>query len=354
MQISFLRASNGDAIFVSFDDFDGETRNILIDGGPGTTYQFKDGKGKTQPGPLKSLVEKLWKEDRVIDLLVLSHIDEDHIEGLIRWFENDTHASEMVRKVWFNSARTISAYFGNREKKRRLLKFSPANSILTGVKQGIVFEDFLLRTNIWDRTVIKSGDRIEVFGAQLEILSPNDAGLLRLENRWTTEASGIETTGKATDYSIPLKKLLSYDRFKEDSKVPNQSSIAFILTHSDRNYLFLADAHPTAVAEALTKLGYSDENKLKAELMKISHHGSKGNTSNELLAMIDCKKFVVSSNGAIHKLPDKQCLARIIGSVPDAELYFNYPEMIGNIFSDEDAAAYPGFKAQGVSEPFIF
>ena len=33
--------------------------------------------------------------------------------------------------------------------------------------------------------------------------------------------------------------------FKEDKSVANGSSIAFILTFEEKNYIFLGDAHPT-------------------------------------------------------------------------------------------------------------
>jgi len=98
-------------------------------------------------------------------------------------------------------------------------------------------------------------------------------------------------------------------------------------------------------------LGYSEENPLKAEFVKLSHHGSKGNTNAELLGIIDSKVFVVSSNGSIHKLPDKQCLSRIIHRGPDARIHFNYGEMISNIFSQQDHDDFPLFKAETIANP---
>jgi hypothetical protein len=93
---------------------------------------------------------------------------------------------------------------------------------------------------------------------------------------------------------------------------------------------------------------------LEVDLVKVSHHGSKGNTSPELLSMISSKRFVISTNGAIHSLPDKQCLARIIKAVPDAELYFNFVELIPRIFTKQDRVDFPEFSTVPITVPFEF
>lgn len=76
----------GDAILITTEDF-----VMLIDGGGKSTYQR-----------LKTRLELL---DRPIDLVILTHIDEDHIFGLIKLFENIKYGETTikVKKIWFNS-----------------------------------------------------------------------------------------------------------------------------------------------------------------------------------------------------------------------------------------------------------
>ena len=98
----------------------------------------------------------------------------------------------------------------------------------------------------------------------------------------------------------------------------------------------MGDAHPSIVIESLKALGYSTHNPLRIDYIKVSHHGSKGNTNEELLTLIDCNNFIISANGNHHGLPNKKTFARIIKHFPNANLMFNYPNLISQIFSDEE------------------
>ena len=60
------------------------------------------------------------------------------------------------------------------------------------------------------------------------------------------------------------------------------------------------------------------------------------NTNDELLSLLDCNNFIISANGRHHGLPNKKTLARILNNFPSANLYFNYPDLIGEIFSSEE------------------
>jgi beta-lactamase superfamily II metal-dependent hydrolase len=71
--------------------------------------------------------------------------------------------------------------------------------------------------------------------------------------------------------------------------------------------LFLGDAHDQVVADNIRTLGYSDTNKLKLDLVKISHHGSQHNTSSETLSL-DSPCYVISTDGSKHGLPNKGLL----------------------------------------------
>ena len=42
---------------------------------------------------------------------------------------------------------------------------------------------------------------------------------------------------------------------------------------------------------------------LKIDYVKVSHHGSKANTNDELLSLLDCNNFIISANGRHHGLP---------------------------------------------------
>ena len=78
IKFEFFEASYGDSILIST-----ENTNILIDGGLSKTYKRILAKTKT----LKSKLRKVSN----LDLVVLTHIDNDHICGLIELVRDDEH-----------------------------------------------------------------------------------------------------------------------------------------------------------------------------------------------------------------------------------------------------------------------
>lgn len=348
MIIKVLRAFHGDCILFSFTDKENQNRNILVDGGTRETYEYNEPRNrKSVPGDLKIIVEDIRQKKESIDLLILTHVDSDHIGGILKWFDNDPNASDLIGKIWFNSGRLISEYFGQQEIKENLLPLVIKGDTDTGIKQGGFVEDYIEKHDIWDRRIIKDGQRICEFGLEFRILSPSAKNLEKLLQKWEKESPQTLTARAENDYKKSLVTLIETDQFKEDNSIHNASSIAFILTFDGKNVLMLGDAHPSTVIDGLKCFGFSPENRLKAELVKVSHHGSKANTCYELLSYIDTKSFVVSTNGKSHNLPDKQCLARLINNTPDANLYFNYPEIISQIFSAQDQENFDFLVASG-------
>lgn len=349
MRIEFLRVFNGDSILISFKE-KGEKRNILIDGGPGKAYKSKNRRKRPVPGELKKKLDHIVRIGERIDLLILTHVDDDHICGILKWMESDSFSINNIGKIWFNSGQLIADYFRKRRYEENYLLLRPIRTTDTGINEGVVFEEFITENNLWDRKIIKARDKLREFGLDFTILSPNINNMRNLLGKWVKRRSDtITLTSRSkNDYDLSLHSHLAQDTFIEDKSQHNGSSIAFLLSHQASNYLFLGDAHPNTVIKSIEHLGYSSKKPLPVRLVKVAHHGSKANTSKELLQIIDCKNFVISTDGSGHSHPHKQCLARIIQAQPRARLYFNYPELISNIFSQKDFVDYPLFKALSV------
>ena len=80
MKIQFLHANNGDCIWINVKDDDNHILNILIDGGTKETYAELDrGRNEIVKGELFHLIESIRSKNQKIDLLILTHIDNDHI-----------------------------------------------------------------------------------------------------------------------------------------------------------------------------------------------------------------------------------------------------------------------------------
>lgn len=351
MTIKFVKANNGDSMLLTFKDESEKIRNILIDGGTGTTYFNSTTK---LAGPLKKLTESFKdKPNECIDLLILTHIDDDHIGGLLTWFSKDKDAAKLIKKVWFNSGKLIAEYLKIGENGDLAVTFMPEGAVNTGIPQGINFEDYIEKAGIWERKIIVAGEKIRILDLEFDILSPNNTKLEKLLKEWKKEDPKLDTAGKEHDYNKSVKDHIQDDKFKEDTKFPNGSSIAFILSYKKKKMLFLADAHPGVTVESLRNLGYTEDKKLKVDFMKVSHHGSSGNTSPELLDLVNTKKYIISTNGQQHNHPNKQLLARIINKCEDCELLFNYEQRMKVIFSKEDHKDYPNFVVSPVKEIMV-
>lgn len=342
MQTHFLPAFHGDAIWITYQDSNNIFRNILIDGGPSETYGGKDKKGKIEFGALAETIGAIKKRGQRIDLLILTHVDDDHIEGLIEWINDDEKATELIDKIWFNSGRLIFEHFKVPDIVENHIALSPGDITDTAISDGVTFERLIKDKGIWEYKIIEQGVTKELLDLKFRILSPDETGLRKLLHKWEEEEPESLTAG-VKDYKKSIKELLASDSYSKDPSVHNGSSIAFILTYKEKDMLFLADAHPEKIISGLEYFGFTKENPLVCEFIKVSHHGSKYNTSYKLLELIESPTYVISSNGS-QRSPYKQTLARIIDSKKKLSLYFNYPELAEDIFLEEDFKAYPNLE----------
>lgn len=349
MKIKFLKAFNGDSIWISFLEND-IPRNIIIDGGIGDTYITTS----TNKGDLYKTIEYIREKNEFIDLIVLTHFDDDHIGGILRWLNKDKEASSLIKKVWFNSGKEIANKFNSDENKDLDIEIVDGeDDFHTSPKQGIKFEKYLRDNNLWEGEIIEQGSEYNLFGLKFKVLSPNNKRLDKLLKLYEKQKDYF-TSGDEYDFKTSLEDFIIEEnlpnfQFKEDTSVANGSSIAFIMEYDNKNFLFLADAHPSVVIEGLNKIGYNKENLLNVELMKLSHHGSMYNTSNELLEIVKTNNYLISSNATKHGLPNKRMIARIINNNPHAFIYFNY-DLKDIIFSEQDWKDYPNFRSKMQNE----
>lgn len=355
MNIKFLQANNGDSILISFHDSENIERNIIIDGGMPQTYYNS---GLNSNGELFFAIEDIKTRGKKIDLLVLTHIDEDHIGGILKWIELDEEAHQCIQKVWYNSGKTISRYFDEKENEDLNVYLNIFKTTQTSVRQGKLFEEYIEHHNIWDKEIIKCGKIADYKGITINILSPDDLLLEKLQKEYKKPKYKYYTDGSKNDWSTNIVDFINQEektnfKFEKDSSVTNGSSIAFLLTFNAKNFLFLGDSHPDVILTSLIELGYNKKNPLKLELLKISHHGSCKNTSKELLEVIETNNYIISTSSESHNHPNKRTLSRILNRNPNASIYFNYEEVRKNIFSKQDFNDFKNLSAKKTSEYFI-
>lgn len=339
LNLTVIKAGNGDSLLLTWN-YENKNYNLLIDGGVATSYKLRG-----RPGPLFNVLKEIKDKGERVNLLILTHVDNDHIGGILSGFSETGLLRELTDEVWFNSGTLIDKYFNKEVDLSHFLEMDLKESNegggrLTSINQGITFEKKLNELQIWDHELIIAGQTSKKFGAEFKILSPDLHNLEKLLIKWERENKKKQTSF-TTDYHLTLDELICDDHFEGDKSIHNGSSIAFLFEFKSKKILFLADAFEEVLIDSIKKLknekGYIDEkNPLCIDIMKVSHHGSKSNTSLDLLKVIDTNKFIISTDGSCHGLPDKRALARIIKEKTNIEFFFNYSNLIDKIFSEDE------------------
>ena len=328
IEFEFLKAGKGDCILISIEEGTDKEKNIIIDGGVSKTYTHT----RNKSGTLKS---KLRYKDS-LDLVVLTHIDDDHICGLIQLLKDDEHVGK-IKELWFNSADYTKVPISSDEK---------------GHGQSNYFRELIdTHKHIKYRSDIfmESQQRYNNLGQDIEIilLSPYKKQLDNLDKaqkRWEKEriAKGKEISIPCRDESSMEKTSLMTEEYRVGETEKNASSIAFILRYKkEKNFLFLVDADINVINHSLNKL---DKELLNFEFVKLSHHGSfQNNINEEFLDIIETDTYVILTDGKHYKHPRKETLQLILEHKPknkEIEFIFNYEDFDENKFKGYDKSIY--------------
>lgn len=314
-KITFLPVDNGDSILMTLDGY-----NILIDGGFSNTYN----------NVLKKYL--IANQIKTVDLAILTHSDSDHIGGIIKLVQDKNFN---IKNIWFNSYDKLSQLFNNgyKDTSKDISVDNESNEI-SFAKAKKLSELLDEQTKNYE-SIYKDkfeNSRYKIGELTFTFLSPTKSKLLNLYKSWVIEDQKI--TRKESSTLAKVTKTIeeyasSIGDCKPDNSAQNGSSIAFILTHKEKNYLFLADAHIDVIVESLKSLGFSKQNKLYVDFIKLSHHGSSANICQDFLDIVETNKYIISTNGKSHNHPDMETLCLLIVDAKakgkKIELMFNYP-----------------------------
>lgn len=320
MIIKVLKAHSGDAMLIKYKGDKGKSRNILIDGGIARSYRKF----------VKQEILKIKENNEQIDLLIITHTDNDHIKGVMAFIEDKEIDKQIVEQFWFNATEKVHPQ---------------SKSTKIGLKEGISLEKYLgtHRATHKQGLTNKKGHNIHhVHGAKITVLSPSQKSL----DSYKKKLKSTKIAAKISDHKQSIKRLIDTDTEKiPNGTIYNNSSIAFIFEYNEKKVLFSSDAHPKIITNALEEyLESIKKDRLTLDYFKIGHHGSKANTTSKLLNLIECKNFIVSTNGK-YGHPNKVTFARIIKNVRKrnkGKIYFifNYENLHKDIFMKGEAELY--------------
>lgn len=320
LNLHALPANEGDSVLLSWGD-PAKPNRMLTDGGRVRSY----------PG-LNAAIKALGRSPH-LDVVVITHIDGDHIEGIIRLMQDRTALGLRIDDVWFNGYPQIVA----------------ADTL--GASQGEMLGALLTRDKLsWNTAfdgkpigVPTTGKLPRITlpgGARATILSPGRAQLLTLRANWTKVLKAARQT--PGDVAGALKRLAAQKRLagleaardqlgkqgEPDSSEANASSIAMLIEYDGHSVLMTGDGFGDVLSTGIRRLlKERKQTVLSVDVMKLPHHGSAGNVTDELLALVDTSRFVISTNGDVYDHPDPLAIERVLRRPNRANgttLYFNY------------------------------
>lgn len=359
----------GDCIFLLLTDENGHEFHLMVDCG---SYNKE----------IKRFVEETFHKR--IDLLVATHIDNDHIVGLATMLEStpDLQIGSIIYNCYQQpkeSEKAIDHQLQNliNEYKQELPPSIEVGEYQVTAKEAISLAKSIYGNekwkNVWNSEYVTNDSQdlelrsIEGFTfGKLVFLSPTEEALDKLDKEYKKaflnyfykrkeenyieesnifelltllkqlEDNDITDSQPTSDSDITNEYLNRMAKTeKEDKSVTNLASIAFIWEYNKTRILFLGDAVPEVIAKTI-KEKYNDKLPLKLQAIKISHHGSVYSTSRELLETVRTNHYVFTGGNRKNR-PSEPTIAKILASDmgEDAQLrclHFNHKNPITEHF----------------------
>jgi len=311
LKLQLLPAREGDAIWVRW-------------GNPEAPHQMMIDMGTEETGrQIRERIIALPEAQRAFELIVITHVDRDHIGGVLSCMVDSAPlAGFTVKDFWFNGF----AHLDGRK---------PGNLLESmGAVQGERLSDWL-KTQHWNRHFDGGPVCCEKTlplpcldlegGMRLTILGPTVERLNDLKPVWSKEvreamqkmqhrSSGLERMGGGggpltLDTPQALRSLAEKNQDRDNSPA-NASSIVLLLEYQGTRILLAGDAYSTDLKESVQRL--SPHQPLELAAFKIPHHGSRRNLCRPLIESVLCHCWLISSDGTRFQHPDDEGVARIL------------------------------------------
>lgn len=304
-------SKGGDAILIRFLDECQRPTVAVVDGG----Y-------KETGGMIIDYLKTL--NISIIDLVINTHPDIDHISGLIRLFEDPslTIKKLIMNRPWRDSNITADYFADNRITDKSVNK-----RMIEAFKYAYQLEQTAI-AKIGENNIIHPVAGNNYFGC-LTILSPSKdlyrTKLLESDKTPTT----LDYDRNTQPFAKTMKKLVRYLKGymswrNEDTTPINETSIVSLLSMPDKDYLFTADAGKNGIKEALDYKDSQFEMRNRSiDVLQLPHHGSRKNMTPALIQQIGAKDYIISCppNGIESHHPSRRLVNMVLEQVPNARIF---------------------------------
>jgi len=335
------RARKGDCLIVHYGTKT-EPGLMLIDGGPADVYQPH----------LKPRLAEIRKarglganETLPVDLLMVSHIDDDHIKGVLELTKEMIEAQGpkplKINGLWHN---TFDDIIGNNpDKLRAAVTASFGTASLSGDGEEVEGLDPEAAKVL---ASVSQGFRLRDDSRALKLrINPQFKGKLVIAKKGAKQVDmgkGLKFTvvGPMNDEILALQQ--AHDEFLEkqqgkkgeaslaaftDTSVPNLSSVVVLAEVGKKRILLTGDARGDKVLAGLELAGLlKKDGKIHVDIFKCPHHGSKRNNDPISFRRITADHYVFSGNGQ-HGNPARETLEMLWAERGDEKytVHLTYP-----------------------------
>jgi hypothetical protein len=328
------RARKGDCLILHYGT-KSKPGLVLIDGGPAQVY-----------GPqLKPRLQEIRKARRLkegeslnVDLLMVSHIDDDHINGILEMTHElvDARAAKRplplkVLNFWHNTFDDIIA--SDPDELVASVKASFGAASLAGEPDAEGLDPHTAKVLASVGQGLRLRDDARALG--LRINSEFGGRLIKAPGRQPKDLPGglkLTVAGPMEDELLALQKqhaefLKKAEKNKEavaaftDSSVANLSSIVVLAEAGGKRMLLTGDARGDKILLGLEKIGLLRKGgKMKVDVLKMPHHGSDRNMERVFLERVLADHYVFSGDGE-HGNPERKTF-QMLRDARDDENFF--------------------------------
>jgi len=319
-----IKAKHGDCLLLHWGTA-AAPKIGLIDGGPDTVY------GNFLKPRLKKIAKDRGKDVLPLDLTMVSHIDDDHINGILDFADDieNGDAPADIGLLWFNSLEGLL--------KDKIAEGSTAQ-VTAAVNQMAAPVE-----NEWHRKVLASvpqGQQLHAFAKRHGIFdqmnSPFQPLVMNAKQK-ATKIAGLSLTviGPFADEVEALRKKWKELRKKgitaafSDPSPYNLSSIVVIAEFGGKTMLLTGDARGDKVLEGLKVQGKLKNGKVHLDLLKLPHHGSQNNVTQGFFEQVTADVYVVSGDNVKFKNPHKKAMQQLADARGDDDYEIFCPYNLG-------------------------
>lgn len=301
-------AGRGDCLRIRFCDEKGAYRNILVDSG---TRRF----GRSYV----SIFQDIQRAGESVDIQLITHTDEDHLGGLLYMVNHEIPIQDGV--VVMNCPQNLPAPSSGDTP----LSVPQANQIISRLGTQ--------KTNM--RSGLR-GDTLDWDGVHIQILYPTRGQVEAVFNT----VSPNTPLGIRDDRILSLEQLMEQPLSYRDTSLSNRASIVFVLEYARRRLLFTGDSWSADILESVCTYAKvrGKELPIHFDAVKLPHHGSAGNISEEWPKVFHAQQYILCADGRSH--PSKHTIAKLLNWYGDVEIVSPRDWWNSGYFSDKDIAQF--------------